>query len=111
MDRVVYQFLDDGSRRVLGTYLENYKIFRVVRSKKEHFMRKYQAWGVDEDIFKGLCREGLKGVVLFEMDSGEVFKTSSRNILEHGIRDEFWPHKAQIFLHEDYWDKITLEKE
>jgi hypothetical protein len=78
-------------------------VFRKVVRKSKHFMRIFNAWGIE-----AIAREGLIGkcefIEIFEAEDKVVYRTPFPVFLAKAFRKDF--ETPQYFLEKEYW-RIT----
>lgn len=96
----------DGELRRVGSYVEEEGSLYLTRTRKKHFMRKLNAWGLDREVFEDLYENrGLKEVKIFVRDRNKRVVANAEDFVEHGEYMHFKPHRPQIFLNEEWWEE------
>jgi len=78
-------------------------VFTTRRKRAVHFMRAYNGYAIQEDVFGRLLRQGIRIIRVVETDTGTVLETTSETFDQHGIRFDLG-HGRQVALDEHYWD-------
>ena len=72
------------------------------REFSKHFMRKFNAWGIDNDILKQF--DGVNHIRILDDENDEVYATTVEEFKKHAIGADYG-HGLQLFLPLDYWIK------
>lgn len=88
----------DGDRKVYYTH----------RSRKSHFMRKYEAWGIEAIILKDLIYMNCD-LVRIEVKGEGVLEAKTGDFAKEGILDQYPPFGEQYFLPQCIMHWITKE--
>ena len=81
-------------------------IFVSRRQSSKHLYKKLNAWGLDYKAYEGLLVDkGLHTVRIVDTDTNITYSTHAENFKKHGTTLHFKPHRVQIFLPLDYWNK------
>jgi hypothetical protein len=92
-----------GSYVQAGWYHEEQKTYyRDV--KTNHFMRKFQGWGIQQDIIDSLPLMGCERVLIRVLDSGSRFQAPLNTWQTAGVADNFG-HGVQVFLDINHMEK------
>ncbi len=94
---------DNGKERVVGHYDPATQSLFVTRKRSKHFMRKLNAWGLDEKVFRGLKDKGLQYVVLTETEERKKYRATVKAFCDYGEYLHVKPYRLQIFLEQSYW--------
>lgn len=94
----------DGAVKVIGELRDGTFLKRVKKSK--HLFKKLDAWGIDADTFKTMLRITANQILVFDIENDILYKTSVADFEKHGVFLHFKPHRAQIFLPREKWEKI-----
>ncbi|WP_304459402.1 hypothetical protein [Alicyclobacillus sendaiensis] len=78
-------------------------VFTTRRKRAVHFMRAYNGYAVQEDVFRRLLNQGIRIIRVVETDTGTILQTSIDTFDEHGIRFDLG-HGRQVALSERYWE-------
>jgi hypothetical protein len=73
------------------------------RKKSKHLMRKFNAWGINADIFEKIHKQGCKSIRVLDEEEGIVYSSAIEDYKAHGIFADF--DGLQMFLPLDYWKK------
>jgi hypothetical protein len=96
----------DGAVKKIGKYYPEEKLFKCDRAKSEHFMNKYNGWGLDAKVVDYLISQNAD-VLLKDTESKWEFRAFSGDFKIYGKLDEFDKHRPQYFLSIDHW---TVER-
>ena len=94
---------NDGVTKVIGKYDSDKKEFSCIRIKSEHFMRKYNAWGLDTKVVEFLIKEGAS-ISLKDKETKWEYKCEATEFSLNGILKEFNQHRPQYFLPLSFWE-------
>ena len=73
-------------------------------------MRKLNAWGIDSGALRGLREEhALKAVAIFDWEEKTAYVARAEDF-KYGQYLHFKPHRAQVFLKEDFWEKFKVKE-
>lgn len=103
--RLVYLMEEQGKRKIIGQYDIKEKIFSSERFRSKHYLRKYQGWGIDSEVFHDMCSAGLKYLVIHDKESNSFFKIKTATFKEHMQSFYIPPHRSQFVVSEKYWVK------
>jgi hypothetical protein len=81
------------------------RIFLKHVNRKQHFMRKYNSWAINEDILAELVEKKVEQVYINVKDEG-LYMTTVEKYQEKSIIDEYHDHGMQAFLEEKFWEKV-----
>lgn len=76
-------------------------IYRKVVSKKLHFMKVLNAWGIDERIVKELVDLGCREIRIRDKDTENIYSAPFNRFTEKGFVKDF--ASPQRFLTMKYW--------
>ena len=99
----------DGAVKTIGKYYPATKEFRADKIKKEHFMIKHNAWGLDAKVVDFLLQRNAT-IIVKEKETKWEFKTSAGEFKLHGILEEHKQHRPQLFLSLDHWEIIRAKE-
>lgn len=83
----------------VGWMFEN--VYYSRRKKSKHLMRKFNAWGINADIFEKVYKDGCQSIRILDEESNDVYSAPVSEYKAHGIFADF--DGLQIFLPLDYW--------
>ena len=99
---------DSGKQIIVGEYDSEKKLFTCKRKKSEHFMRKFNAWGLDIKVVNFLAKEGAT-IRLNDTEDKWEFECKAIDFKLKGIEGHFGAHKSQLFLELNEWKVIKLK--
>lgn len=99
---------DSGKHIVVGEYDSATKVFTCKRKKSEHFMRKFNSWGLDKKVIDFLAKEGAL-IHLKDIEDKWEYEAKAVDFKLHGIDGHFKEHKSQLFLDINKWKVIKLK--
>lgn len=96
------------NKRILCGEVIGNALFRWV--KPEHFMRKFQAYGIQEVAFQEIILKGVENIILKEEGTGKNWKADTKTWNIHGKVMDFG-HGKQRFLSMKYMRSHELQEE
>lgn len=99
---------DLGKNIVVGEYNSDTKTFTCKRKKSEHFMRKFNAWGLDQKVVDFLVKEGAT-VHLKDSEDKWEYEVKAVDFKLYGVQGQFGEHKSQIFLDVNKWKVVKMK--
>lgn len=99
---------DSGKQIFVGEYDSDKKVFTCKRRKSEHFMRKFNAWGVDSKVIDFLAKEGAT-IHLKDTEDKWEYEAKAVDFKLYGIAGQFNEHKSQVFLELNNWKVLKLK--
>jgi hypothetical protein len=97
----------DGTKKIIGKFDPEKKLFICDRKKSEHFMRKYGAWGLDQKVVEFLILQRAK-VHLKDTESKWEYECDAVDFTLHGKIEEFNQHRPQYFLPLSNWEVVKI---
>lgn len=94
----------DGVQKFIGL-LEGGTL-QIERSKKKHFYRKLNAYGMDRELLEKLKDMDCRVIQLHEKESGDIYEADLEMFLKKGLPNHYQGHGAQLFLPLRRWTKI-----
>jgi hypothetical protein len=76
--------------------------------RKEHLMRRYQAYALSKSITDQLVEDGCKEIKILE-DEKTVYSISMEDFLKNGIVDSYVPGDLQVFCPLKFWKSKKYE--
>jgi hypothetical protein len=98
----------DGTKKVIGKYNVDKKIFTCDRMKSEHFMRKWNAWGLDKNLVDFLANEGAI-IHLNDKESKWEYECQAVDMKLYSLVEEHKQHRPQYFLPIDKWNLLKIK--
>lgn len=98
----------DGTKKTVGKYDAENKIFTSIRKRSEHFLRKTNSWGIDQKVVEFLIEKRAK-IQIKDSESKWTYECSAIEFDAHGHVLEFNQHRPQYFLPLEYWN-VTSAK-
>lgn len=98
----------DGKAKRIGRFFKSERLFRADRKKSEHFMYKYNAWGLDAKVVDFLVKENSK-VIIRDTESKWEFQCDAGDFKIYGKLEEHNQHRPQYFLSLDHWTIIKAK--
>lgn len=98
----------DGEKKIIGKYDTINKVFMCERKRSEHFMRKWNAWGLDKNVTEFLAQERAK-IRLKDKESKWEYECEATEMLAHSKIEEHSKHRPQYFLPIDKWELKTVK--
>jgi len=99
--------MDDKTEKRIGVFDNKIKVWYIRRDKNKHFMKKLNAWGLDNKMYEILKSSyGLKKIILTEMVSRKRYECTLEDIEDNKIFKHFKPHRLQIFIPKKFWKKL-----
>lgn len=93
-----------AGRRLIGNFEGG--VFTSKRQSSKHLYKKLNAWGLDVKAYDGLLKnQKLHTVRIHDIDTQTTYSTKAENFKKYGSILHFKPHRTQVFLPLDYWDK------
>lgn len=92
-----------GERRLIGYFNESKGLFYTEREKSKHFYNKYKGWSIDYSKIKYMIRNGLKGIILKDIEEGKIYKVTAKDFWSRGKNLSHHACGRQICLSEKYW--------
>lgn len=86
----------------------------VKRVSKEHFVRKYQGFGIHHEVFKQRILKEVDEIrVIYEREDGgeDMFIAKTPTWQRHGVVDRLGDFEEQIFLAKGDFDKRVIDGE
>jgi hypothetical protein len=80
------------------------RVFVKHVSRSKHYMRKYEAWAIDEEILVELYERRIEQVYLDVKNEG-LLVAPIDNFRQYSITDEYG-HGVQAFLPERFWEWV-----
>lgn len=93
----------DGTKKVIGKYDMQKKIFTCDRIKSEHFMRKLNAWGLDKNTVDFLAQNRAL-IHLNDKESKWEYECEALDMQLYSHVEEHKQHRPQYFLPLDKWE-------
>jgi len=91
----------NGKKRNIGTIVGDTYTKKV--NKKRHLFKKMNAWGVDSKLLNTiLLPENIK--IVYETKPAR-YTTTPKTVKEKGEYLHFKPHRSQVFLNINEWEK------
>lgn len=78
----------------------------IQRTKKKHFYRKLNAYGMDRELLEKLQEMDCDTIRLHEKDTDEYYETTLELFLKKGLPNNYAGHGAQLFLPIRRWTKL-----
>lgn len=98
----------DGTKKTIGKYDIEKKIFTCERKKSEHFMKKWNAWGLDKNVVDFLAKEQAV-IHLKDKDTKWEYKCEAVDMIIYSKIGEFNQHRPQYFLTLDKWEPVKIK--
>ncbi len=70
-----------------------------------HLFRKFNAWGIDKQVVEELLADGVRNVLIHEVEHNVYYFATLNDYVEHGIEGDYG-HSVQLFLPLKYF-KMT----
>lgn len=99
---------DSGKQVFVGEYNSETKVFTCKKKKSEHFMRKFNSWGLDAKVVDFLAKEGAT-IHLKETEEKWEYEAQAVDFKLYGQEGKFGEHKSQVFLALDKWKVVKLK--
>jgi len=96
----------NGTKKKIGLWDMDSKIFYIRRNIQKHFMRINKSWGLDQKTYEFLRTQGMKKVSLIIYPQNKKYECSVEDIENNKTMANFGNHRLQIFVNEKYWRKI-----
>lgn len=81
-------------------------ILDIDRSKKKHFYRKLNAYGMDKALLNHLGDLECQTIRLHEKESDTYYTATLEQFLRKGLPNHYKGHGAQLFLPMRYWTVV-----
>jgi hypothetical protein len=93
----------DGEKKTIGKYDTVNKVFSCERKKSEHFMRKWNAWGLDKNVADFLAKE--RAIIrLKDKETKWEYECEAVDMVSESKIEEHSKHRPQYFLPIDKWE-------
>lgn len=89
------QVFKNSNGKIIGKISRNVFVKKVKKSK--HLLRKWNSWGIDEEVVDELVKEGIQNIKIHETEEQEIYLVSVKEFAEKGVLADFG-HSRQIFL-------------
>jgi len=89
-----------GTRRLVGE-LDGSVFIKLVMP--EHFFRKSQAWGLDEEVIRQLGKSECKLIRLYSRDEGKTYEVDFDTFLRKSWLHSYKGFQPQRFLTLKFW--------
>lgn len=94
----------EGTEKFIGM-LEGGTL-QLERSKKKHFYRKLNAYGMDMDLVCDILPElHCQEIQIQEKETGDIYTVDYDTFLNKSLPNHYKGHGAQLFLPLRYWRK------
>lgn len=97
---------DDGSRRNVGEFNEETKIFTTYREGEKHLLRKYNAWAIDKKVLNMLLEKDNSIIKIIDSRNKIVYEVSAKEFSKYGKEIQYYQHRRQVYLEKDKF-KVT----
>lgn len=98
----------DGEKRVIGKYDTEKKVFTCDRNKSEHFMRKWNAWGLDKGVVDFLSANHAV-IALRDKETKWEYKCEAIDMVLKSKVEEHSKHRPQYFLNISEWEVVKVK--
>lgn len=98
----------DGKIKKIGKYDEDKNTFYTERDKTTHFMRKYNAWGLDLKTVEFLAQRQAK-VHVKDKESKWEYECYAKDFILYGKEYEYNQHRPQYFLNIEKWQVVKAK--
>jgi len=75
------------------------KIYVTIRNRKDHYMRKFDGWGIESPVIGDLLERGCTLVHIVVRNEG-ILEAKLDNFVKYGVDKRYEPHGPQTFLSE-----------
>lgn len=94
----------DGKEKFIGMIEDG--TLEIKRSKKKHFYRKFNAYGMDRELLdKVLPEMDCQEIKLHEAETDDYYTVDLKTFRDRGLPGHNKGHGAQLFLPLRYWRK------
>lgn len=91
------------NNKVIGELVDN--VFTKPVKKSKHFMRIYDAWGIDLEVFEKALEPPNSRIIINDSEEKRTYKTNALTYRVHGIVRDLG-FRPQIFLSTKYFDNL-----
>ena len=95
----------DGSKRIIGSYDTEKKVFTTNRHKTKHLLRKYNAWGIDKKFITEHLVPWGATIRIIEESTKKVYTITAKDFLKYGQEVNYYEHNPQLCVKKDYFNK------
>jgi hypothetical protein len=106
MEKVIKKYGPEGHEFGVLRREDDRKVYETHRSRKSHFMRKYEAWGIERIVLNDIIFMGCDTVRIILKGEG-VIEAKAIDFEKEGILDQYPPFGEQYFLPQSFfqWKK------
>ncbi len=94
----------DGTKKVVGVYDSDTKIFTTKRNIGKHLFRKFNAYGLDKKLVLDYLVPWEATIHIIEIPSRKVYKISAKDFVKHGVPISYHQHREQLCVNREQFN-------